>query len=148
MPTGHITACVRAGPGPVLQLDREPDRIKSMGAMAGSGRRPYRSGGGRPAPFRRGGTFPVLSPSSVRDLPPLPSGYPDDPAYAHPALSFLILGGIVQLFSLLYLSTLIFAGSRLAEAFRRRRRLAAGLTGVVGAAFMAFSARLATASIK
>ena len=71
-----------------------------------------------------------------------------DPAYAHPALSFLILGGIVQLFSLLYLSTLIFAGSRLAEAFRRRRRLAAGLTGVVGAAFMAFSARLATASIK
>ncbi|SCC93242.1 conserved membrane hypothetical protein [Thiomonas sp. X19] len=71
-----------------------------------------------------------------------------DPAYAHPALSFLILGGIVQFFSLLYLSTLIFAGSRLAEAFRRHRRLAAALTGVVGTAFMAFSARLATASIK
>ncbi len=71
-----------------------------------------------------------------------------DPAYPHPALSFLILGGIVQVFSALYLSALIFAGSRLAEAFRRRRRIAASLTGVVGAAFMAFSVKLATASIK
>ncbi len=68
------------------------------------------------------------------------------PGYAHPALSFLVLGAIVQLFSALYLSTLIFAGSRLAEAFRRRRRVAAGLTGALGAAFMAFSLRLATAS--
>lgn len=68
------------------------------------------------------------------------------PGYAHPALSFLILGAIVQFFSLLYLSTLIFAGSRLADAFRRRRRVAAGLTGALGAAFMAFSVRLATAS--
>ena len=68
------------------------------------------------------------------------------PGYAHPALSFLILGAIVQFFSLLYLSTLIFAGSRLADAFRRRRRVAAGLTGALGTAFMAFSLRLATAS--
>ncbi len=68
------------------------------------------------------------------------------PGYAHPALSFLILGAIVQFFSALYLSTLIFAGSRLAEAFRRRRRVAAGLTGAMGTAFMAFSLRLATAS--
>jgi leucine efflux protein len=68
------------------------------------------------------------------------------PGYAHPALSFLILGAIVQFFSLLYLSTLIFAGSRLADAFRRRRRVAAGLTGALGTAFMAFSVRLATAS--
>ncbi|MBU6439509.1 MAG: leucine efflux protein LeuE [Betaproteobacteria bacterium] len=68
------------------------------------------------------------------------------PGYAHPALSFLILGAIVQFFSLLYLSTLIFAGARLADAFRRRRRVAAGLTGALGGAFMAFSVRLATAS--
>ncbi len=68
------------------------------------------------------------------------------PGYAHPALSFLILGAIVQFFSALYLSTLIFAGARLAEAFRRRRRVAAGLTGALGTAFMAFSLRLATAS--
>ena len=71
-----------------------------------------------------------------------------DPGYAHPALSFLILGTIVQFFSILYLSLLINAGARLAAAFRRRRALAAALTGVVGAAFMAFSARLATASMQ
>ncbi len=71
-----------------------------------------------------------------------------DPAYLHPALSFLVLGGIVQFFSALYLSTLIFAGSRLADLFRAHRRVAASLTGVVGTAFMAFSARLATASLK
>ena len=71
-----------------------------------------------------------------------------DPAYPHPALSFLILGGIAQAFSVLYLSTLIMAGVRLSAAFRSHRRVAAFLTGVVGAAFMAFSAKLATASIK
>jgi leucine efflux protein len=47
-----------------------------------------------------------------------------DPAYPHPALTFLILGAIVQLLSFLYLSTLIFAGVRLAAAFRARRKLA------------------------
>jgi leucine efflux protein len=71
-----------------------------------------------------------------------------DPAFPHPALSFFVLGVIVQFFSAIYLSLLILAGARLAEAFRRRRRLAASLTGVVGCAFMAFSARLATASIR
>ncbi len=71
-----------------------------------------------------------------------------DPGYAHPALSFLILGVIVQFFSAIYLSVLIFAGARLADAFRRHRRIAAALTGVVGAAFVGFSARLATASIR
>lgn len=69
-----------------------------------------------------------------------------EPGYAHPALSFLVLGAIVQFFSALYLSLLIFAGARLAAAFRRRRRLSAGLTGALGAAFVAFSARLAVAS--
>ncbi len=69
-----------------------------------------------------------------------------EPDYPHPALSFLVLGAIVQFFSALYLSVLIFAGARLAEAFRRRRRLSAGLTGALGAAFVAFSARLATAT--
>lgn len=69
-----------------------------------------------------------------------------EPGYSHPALSFLVLGAIVQCFSLLYLSALIFAGSRLAEALRRRRRVACGLAGALGGAFMAFSVRLATAS--
>lgn len=69
-----------------------------------------------------------------------------DPAYAYPALSFAILGAIVQIASFLYLSSLIFVGHRLAAAFRARRRLAAGATGGVGALFLSFSARLATAT--
>jgi leucine efflux protein len=70
-----------------------------------------------------------------------------DPAYPHPALSFAILGVIVQVSSALYLSALIFGGAHLAQQFRRRRRLSSGATGVVGAMFVAFSVKLATATL-
>ena len=70
-----------------------------------------------------------------------------DPHYAHPALSFVILGVIVQICSALYLSALIFAGARLAQAFGRRRRLSASLCSGVGALFMWFGVKLATASL-
>lgn len=70
-----------------------------------------------------------------------------DPSYAHPELSFMILGVIVQVTSLLYLSALIFGGAYLAEQFRRRRALSAGATGVVGGMFIGFSAKLATATL-
>ncbi|MEV4093633.1 leucine efflux protein LeuE [Streptosporangium saharense] len=70
-----------------------------------------------------------------------------DPAYGMPALSFLILGAICQLFSMLYLSLLIFGGTFLAAQFRTRRKLAAGLTTGVGALFLGFGAKLATASL-
>ncbi|RBQ15208.1 leucine efflux protein LeuE [Spongiactinospora rosea] len=70
-----------------------------------------------------------------------------DPAYGTPALSFLVLGAICQFFSVLYLSMLIFSGTFLSAQFRRRRRLAAGLTAGVGAVFVAFGARLATSSL-
>ena len=69
------------------------------------------------------------------------------PAYDHPELSFLILGLIVQLCSALYLSALIFGGSRLAAVFRRRQRLAATATGGVGGLFIGFGIKLAGASI-
>ena len=48
-----------------------------------------------------------------------------DPGYAWPALSFLLLGLIAQVTSVLYLTALIFAGTFLAAQFRQRRRLAA-----------------------
>ena len=70
-----------------------------------------------------------------------------DPAYPHPALSFVILGVIVQVCSALYLSALIFGGAHLAQQFRRRRRLSSGATGAVGAMFVAFSVKLATATL-
>lgn len=69
------------------------------------------------------------------------------PGYAHPELSFLILGAIVQICSALYLSALIFGGTWLADAFRRRQRLSAGATGGVGGLFVGFGVKLAGASL-
>lgn len=54
---------------------------------------------------------------------------------------------IVQLVSALYLSVLIFGGARLAQQFRQRRRLSAGATGGVGALFIGFGAKLASATL-
>lgn len=70
-----------------------------------------------------------------------------DPAYAHPGLSFLVLGAILQVISLSYLSLLIFTGARLAHWFRRRQRLAASATSGVGALFVGFGVKLATATL-
>lgn len=70
-----------------------------------------------------------------------------DPGYAHPGLSFIILGIIVQVCSALYLSMLIFGGAHLARAFRRRRKLAAGATGSVGGLFIGFGVKLAGATL-
>jgi leucine efflux protein len=69
-----------------------------------------------------------------------------DPAYAHPALSFAILGAIAQSCSAVYLSLLIFGGAYLAQQFRRRRRVSAATTGGVGGLFIGFAAKLAGAS--
>jgi leucine efflux protein len=69
-----------------------------------------------------------------------------DPGYAYPALSFVVLGAFAQLASVLYLSALIFSGTRLAEAFRRRKRLSAGATSAAGALFLGFAVKLSLAS--
>ncbi len=58
----------------------------------------------------------------------------------------MVLGALAQIASVLYLSALIFSGTRLAAAFRRRRRLSAGATSAAGALFLGFAAKLSTAS--
>ena len=70
-----------------------------------------------------------------------------DPTFATPALSFVGLGLICQVCSFTYLTAIIFLGARLAETFRRRRRLSAGMGGGVGAMFIGFGAKLATATL-
>lgn len=70
-----------------------------------------------------------------------------DPGYDHPALSFLLLGVVVQVFSAAYLSLLIFAGARLAAQFRRHQRASATATAGVGALFVGFGAKLAGATL-
>ncbi|MFF4210491.1 leucine efflux protein LeuE [Streptomyces sp. NPDC001796] len=69
-----------------------------------------------------------------------------DPGYAYPALSFVVLGAFAQLASFLYLSALIFSGTRLAAAFQRRKRLSAGATSAVGLLFLGFAVKLSLAS--
>jgi leucine efflux protein len=70
-----------------------------------------------------------------------------DPNYAHPAVPFLVLGVIVEVISMLYLTVLIFTGTFLASQFRRRRRLSRWLRTLVGGVFVAFGVKLATASL-
>ncbi|ELN4703360.1 LysE family transporter, partial [Escherichia coli] len=62
-------------------------------------------------------------------------------------LSFLVLGTILEIISALYLSFLIFSGVRLAAWFRRRQRLAAGASSGVGALFVGFGVKLASATL-
>ena len=105
-----------------------------------------RSESGPLRPFRRAAVISLLNPKAILFFISFWVQFLD-PGYAYPALSFLLLAGIVQIVSAVYLSTLIFGGTFLASQFRRRRRLAAGLTAGVGAIFVGFGIRLATASL-
>ncbi|MFF7452912.1 leucine efflux protein LeuE [Kitasatospora sp. NPDC008115] len=96
-------------------------------------------------PFRRALVISLLNPKAILFLLSFFTQFVD-PSYGRPVLSFTLLGGVLQTFSLLYLSLLIFAGTSLASAFRRRKRLSAGLTGGVAALFAGFAAKLAVSS--
>ncbi|KJY31001.1 MULTISPECIES: leucine efflux protein LeuE [Streptomyces] len=93
-------------------------------------------------PYRRALLVSLLNPKAILFLLSFFVQFVD-PGYAHPALSFLLLGTVSQLVSFLYLSTLIFAGTRLSAAFRRRKRLSAGATSAAGVIFLGFAAKLA-----
>jgi leucine efflux protein len=97
-------------------------------------------------PFRRALVVSLLNPKAILFFVAFFVQFVD-PGYAHPALSFVVLGAFAQLFSFLYLSALIFSGTRLAAAFRRRRRLSAGATSAAGALFLGFAVKLSVASV-
>ena len=67
---------------------------------------------------------------------------------AHPYVAFLVLGLILQFFSFVYLSVLIFTGARLANAFRARPDWMVAGTGAVGVLFLGFGVKLATATLE
>ncbi|MFF2653226.1 leucine efflux protein LeuE [Streptomyces sp. NPDC058045] len=96
-------------------------------------------------PFRRALVISLFNPKAILFFIAFFVQFVD-PAYAHPALSFVVLGLFAQFASFLYLSTLIFTGTRLAAAFRRRKRLSAGATSAVGALFLGFAVKLSLAS--
>lgn len=81
-------------------------------------------------PFRKALVVSLLNPKAIAFLLSFFIQFVD-PAYPHPALTFLILGTIIQVLSFLYLSTLIFAAAN------------AG----VGVLFVGFGAKLATATL-
>ncbi|MEV1286984.1 leucine efflux protein LeuE [Micromonospora sp. NPDC049679] len=97
-------------------------------------------------PFRRSAVISLLNPKAILFFISFFIQFVD-PTYPYPALSFLLLGSILQLFSAVYLSVLIFAGTYLAMQFRQRQRLAVGVTTGIGVLFLGFSLKLATASI-
>ncbi|MET9957567.1 leucine efflux protein LeuE [Streptomyces sp. NPDC006326] len=94
-------------------------------------------------PYRRALLISLFNPKAILFLVSFFVQFVD-PAYAYPALSFLLLGTLLQLGSFLYLTVLIFGGTRLAAAFRRRKRLSAGATSAAGVLFLGFAAKLAT----
>ncbi|MFJ4622548.1 leucine efflux protein LeuE [Streptomyces sp. NPDC088812] len=96
-------------------------------------------------PFRRALVVSLFNPKAILFFVAFFVQFVDSD-YAYPALSFVVLGAFAQLASFLYLSALIFSGTRLADAFRRRRRLSAGATSAAGALFLGFAAKLSLAS--
>ncbi len=97
-------------------------------------------------PFRRALIISLLNPKAIFFLLSFFVQF-IDPAYPNPAVPFLILAAILMAFSGIYLSVLIVAGAQMASSFRRRQRLSAVLSGAVGALFIWFGAKLATASL-
>lgn len=97
-------------------------------------------------PFRRALLISLLNPKAILFFLAFFTQFVN-PHAAHPAAAFTVLGVIIQVFSFCYLTTLILGGNRLATAFRRRRRLAAWLTGGVGSLFLGFATKLATATL-
>jgi leucine efflux protein len=101
--------------------------------------------GERERPYRRALVVSLLNPKAILFLISFFVQFVD-PDYAYPALSFVVLGALLQTASFLYLSLLIFGGTRLADTFRRRRRLAAGATSAAGTLFLGFAVKLSLAS--
>ncbi|WP_405998979.1 leucine efflux protein LeuE [Streptomyces sp. NBC_00829] len=96
-------------------------------------------------PFRRAFVISLFNPKAILFFIAFFVQFVD-PGYAYPALSFVVLGTLAQLASFLYLTLLIFTGTHLAAAFRRRKRLSAGATSAAGALFLGFAVKLSLSS--
>lgn len=144
---------LKAAGAAYLGWGRHPHAAVSLAQLAGC-RWLNAGGGGRRAGDR--GQLRQSVPQGPDHQPAQPQGHPVfisffiqfvDPAYPRPALTFLALGLILQVCSMTYLTAVILIGSRVADSFRQRRRLSAGLSGGVGALFIGFGVKLATASL-
>lgn len=96
-------------------------------------------------PFRRALVVSLLNPKAILFLLSFFTRFVD-PSYGLRRSPFTLLGGILQTFSVLYLTTLILVGTSLAAAFHRRKRLSATMTSSVAVLFAGFAAKLALSS--
>ncbi|MFE6784381.1 leucine efflux protein LeuE [Streptomyces sp. NPDC057680] len=128
----------------MLRSAREMWRSRGEVAEAAEGADEAKAGPGE-NPYRRALVISLFNPKAILFLISFFVQFVD-PAYAYPALSFLVLGTLLEIGSFLYLTMLIFGGTRLAAAFRRRRRLSAGATSAAGALFLGFAAKLSLSS--
>ncbi|MFI9186234.1 leucine efflux protein LeuE [Streptomyces goshikiensis] len=94
-------------------------------------------------PYRRALLISLFNPKAILFLV---SFFVQFVSESNPVMGFVTLGVLLQLASALYLTALIFFGSRLAAAFRRRKRLSAGATSAAGVLFLGFAAKLSLAS--
>ncbi len=94
-------------------------------------------------PYRRALVISLLNPKAILFFI---SFFVQFVSESNPVVGFVTLGVLAQVASVLYLSALIFGGSRLAAAFRRRRTLSAGATSAAGALFLGFAVKLSLAS--
>jgi len=69
-----------------------------------------------------------------------------DPSYPQPVVPFLILALTLQILSFTYLVLLVYSGQKLAEGFRRRKKMSSLSAGGVGVGFVGFAIKLALAS--
>lgn len=125
-------SCVADAP-PELAEQREPSQVGSALTQSGN-------------PFRTALLISLMNPKAILFFISFFIQFVS-PSYAYPALSFLVLGLIVQVVSITYLSALIWSGAGLAGYFGRRRRLSAASMGMVGALFVAFGVRLAQSGL-
>ncbi len=127
-----------------------PSAAQALAAVASAVPSPAPSAAAQAAdrerPFRRALVVSLLNPKAILFLLSFFVQFVS-PTYHDSALPFAILGTTLQSFSVIYLTTLILAGTYLSNAFRRRRRLSAALTTGVAGLFIAFAAKLATASV-
>ncbi|WP_055625546.1 leucine efflux protein LeuE [Streptomyces hirsutus] len=94
-------------------------------------------------PYRRALVISLLNPKAILFFI---SFFVQFVSESNPVVGFVTLGVLAQVASVLYLSALIFGGSRLAAAFRRRRTLSAGATSAAGVLFLGFAVKLSLAS--
>ena len=92
-------------------------------------------------PFRRALVIGLMNPKAILFFMSFFIQFVDH-SYAYPALTFVVLGLIVQILNFIYLSALIFGGARLAQMVGHKPMLASGLSAGAGTMFLGFSAKL------